>query len=231
MHLLFRTTCVLLLLLHGRLTELNGQSNLKKNVLPAFTLRFNPLSFMERDGNVMLGLGYQWHPRWAATFDPGYIFYRPYILGENNRPSSLSGIKIRSDIRFFFDKSRSGGFNTFIAPEFHYKYAATKKWDDFGINCLGGQCDYYQKAQYKEVKKETGGSLKLGTVLPLWSSRWSAEIYGGIGFKFKKFRYTDLPLGGTFVNEPDQDNVFNNADENKALPMVPAGVKIIFRIF
>ena len=231
MRLLARTTCIVLLFLFSLLTELNAQVNLKKNGLPAFTLRFNPLSFIERDGNVMLGAGYQWHPRWAVTFDPGYIFYRPYILGENNRPASLSGIKIRSDIRFFFDKSRSGGFTTFIAPEFHYKHTITKKWDDFGINCLGGQCDYYQRAQYKIIKKEVGGSLKLGTILPLWSKQWSVEIYGGLGVKFKKFRDTGLPPGGTFVDEPRHDIFFTNTDENKPQPIAPGGVKVIFRVF
>lgn len=230
MLMLFRFACAATLLLLSFRIESNAQTNLKETHLPVITLRSNPFSFIEIDGNVMIGIGYQWHRRWAATLEPGYIFFSPYNNSENNERTAVSGIKIRTDLRLYFDKPRKGDLNTFIAPEFHYKYVEAKKWDDFGINCLGGQCDYYQKAQYKEVKKEIGASVKLGTILPLWSDQWSIELYGGLGFKFRKFKETDLPIGGSFVTEPDRNNFFNAADEDAAYPLLPAGFKIIFRL-
>lgn len=230
MSLLHRFLCASMLLLLSGHIESNAQKEFKEPALPVITLRANPLSFLETDCNVTLGVGYQWHRRWAFTFDPGYIFFAPYSSTTDGERNQVSGIKIRTDVRFFFEKSRSGGFNTFIAPEFHYKYVTTKKWDDFGFNCVGGQCDYYQLAQYKEVKRETGAGVKLGTVLPLSGSRFSVELYGGIGVKFKKFKETDIPIGGSFVNEPDRDGFFNNTQEGVGYLILPAGAKIVFRL-
>jgi hypothetical protein len=215
-------------LLFSSIIESNAQADRKETGLHSITLRFNPFSFLETDGNVTIGAGYQWHRRWAITIDPGYIFFTPYA--NLNNSVSLSGIKIRSDIRFLFDKSKTGGFNSFVAAELHYKNVSSKKWDDFGINCLGGQCAYYQRAEYKEVKKETGASLKVGTLIPVFNDRWKAELYFGLGLKIKDFEETDLPVGGAFINPPDRGNIFNNTNENTAYIIIPAGIKIIFRI-
>jgi Protein of unknown function (DUF3575) len=228
MAMLFRFFCTTIILLFSCSIELNAQSNLKETSLHDITLRFNPLSFLETDGNVMLGAGYQFHRRFAITVDPGYIFFRPYD-DLKNRSSSVSGIKIRSDIRFLFAKSRHGRYIFFIGPEFNYKYVSAKKWGDFGINCQGGACAYNQKAQYKEVKKETGGAVKMGTQVRVFNDRWKMEFYWGIGFKFKRFKDTNLPVGGSFINQPDHGNIFETAnDENEPYPIIPGGVKIIF---
>jgi hypothetical protein len=227
MPILFRFFCTTILLF-SCIIESNAQAVQKETGLHSITLRFNPLSFLETDGNVTIGAGYQWHRRWAITIDPGYIFFSPYA--DVNNSVSLSGIKIRSDIRFLFDKSRPGGFSSFIAPEFHYKYVSSKKWDDFGINCLGGQCAYYQRAEYKEVKKEIGASVKIGTLIPLFNNRWKVELYGGLGIKFKNFEETDLPVGGSFVNQPNRDNLFNNNNENTGYIIIPGGIKIVYHL-
>lgn len=227
MPMLFRFFCATIILLFSYSIESYAQAKPKETGLHDITLRFNPLSFLEADGNIMLGLGYQLHPRLAITIDPGYIFFRPYEEGEN-KSSSVSGIKIRSDIRFFFAKSRSGKYIFFVGPEFHYKYVSARKWDDFGINCLGGMCAYYQRAQYTEEKKEIGGSLKMGTQIPISGNRWKIELYWGLGFKFIKFKETDLPVGGSFINEPDHNTTFVTYDENTAYPIIPTGIKIVF---
>jgi hypothetical protein len=223
----FRFFCTAIILLFSCSIELNAQAKSKETSLHNFSLRFNPLSFLETDGNVMLGVGYQLHRRFAITIDPGYIFFRPLDNAEN-KSSSVSGIKIRSDIRFLFAKSRRGRYLFFIGPEFHYKYVSSSKWADFGINCLGGMCAYNQRAQYKEIKKEVGGAAKMGTQLRVFNDRWKIEFYWGIGFKFKRFEETNLPTGGAFLNEPDHDNIFGTTDENTAYPIIPGGIKIIF---
>jgi Protein of unknown function (DUF3575) len=227
MPIVFRVFLTAIVLLFSSSVDSNAQTNLKETGLHNITLRLNPLSFLETDGNIMLGAGYQLHRRWAITIDPGYIFFRPYDNPEN-RSSDVSGIKIRSDIRFFFIKSRSGRYIFFAGPEFHYKYVSAKKWGDFGINCLGGMCDYYQKGEYKEVKKETGASVKMGTLIPIFNNRWKLELYSGLGFKFKRFKETNLPVGGSFINQPDHDIFFINNDEDAAYLMIPAGIKIIY---
>jgi Protein of unknown function (DUF3575) len=228
MPMIFRFVCATIILLFSCSIDSNAQAKLKETTSHDITLRFNPLSFLETDANVMLGIGYQLHRRVAITIDPGYIFYRPFD-DPQNRSSSVSGIKIRSDVRLFFAKSRKRGrYIFFVGPEFHYKYVSANRWGDFGINCLGGMCAYNQRAQYKEVKKEIGGAAKMGTQLRVFNDRWKIEFYWGIGFKFKRFEETNLPVGGSFLFEPDHGNIFENTDENAAYPIIPGGVKIIF---
>ncbi|HET6996926.1 MAG TPA: DUF3575 domain-containing protein [Chitinophagaceae bacterium] len=223
---LFRILFSTILLLCGGTMQSSGQDTKIAPISHPFTLRINPLSVLEPDGNLMVGLGYQFNRRWAITLDPGYIFFSAYAKAANI--VSLSGIKIRSDIRFLFDRSRPGRFSSFIAPEFHYKYVTTTREDDFGINCIGGQCAYNERAEYKEKKKETGISIKVGTLVTL-KSRWNVELYGGLGIKFLKFQLTDIPPGGSFLHPPDTDLIANNNHHSPQL-LVPAGVKFIFRL-
>src|SRR5688572_1003011 len=77
-----------------------------------FSLRTNPLSFIEADANFMLGIGMQWSPRLAATIEPAYIFGRLYGVTNNNESESgtfpASGIKLRTDFRYYFSDFPNG---------------------------------------------------------------------------------------------------------------------------
>jgi hypothetical protein len=228
MPLLARFVCSTIWLLGVGIVQLNAQANSNEPPDHSLTLRLSPFSLLEGDGNIMLGAGYQFHRRWAVSFDPAYIFWRPYQGLVEENPGKSSGIKLRGDIRYLFDRSKPGRFSSFIGPEFHYKYVESKKSEDFGINCIGGQCDYYQREEYKEIKTEIGGSVKVGTLVRL-STRWNLELYGGVGVKFFAFSEADIPLGGTFLNRPNQ-NPFFNTDRKPVQVMVPIGAKFTFLI-
>lgn len=192
-----------------------------------FTLRFAPLSFLEGDGNVSVGAGYRINQHWGATLDPGYIFFRPYESGENRETMAVSGIKIRSDIRYFPGRD---GKRFFIGPEFHYKYIRSRELADFGFNCVGGQCDYFQQARFSNIKRETGISLKFGTTLRL-SGRFETELYAGMGVKRKRFTRRDIPTGGSFVSNPETWNFFViNTREDGSYLILPAGARLVFRL-
>lgn len=223
----FRFLYATILLLCFGITKLNAQTGEEITTSTSLTLRLNPLALVETDGNLMIGLGYQWHRRWAVTIEPAYIFLSPYASASNRH--SLSGVKIRSDIRFLFDRSKRGRFSSFIGPEFHYKNVSAKKNEDFGINCASGQCAYYQRTQYKEVRREIGGSLKTGTLISL-NERWNFELFIGLGVKFAKISDADIPVGGSFVSTPDQTNPFTVNNKDGAQVLVPGGVKLIFRL-
>jgi Protein of unknown function (DUF3575) len=223
----FRFLCTTIVLLCFGIIKLSAQGGSELTTSHPLTLRLNPLALLDVDGNIMIGLGYQFHKRWAVTLEPGYVFLSPYFASNNRY--SLSGVKIRSDIRFLFDKSKPGRFSSFIGPEFHYKNVSAKKSEDFGINCASGVCAYYQRAEYKEVKKEIGGSLKAGTLIS-FKERWNFELYIGLGVKFAKFNDVDIPVGGSFVNPPDQTNPFMSRNQDGAQILVPGGVKLVFRL-
>ena len=196
---------------------------------PVITLRTNLFSFAESDAGIMLGIGYQWSRRFSATLDPTFIFFNPYqSIDDNGQPF---GIKIRTDIRLYFDKFILGLQRIFIAPELHFKHITTKKWATFGINCIGQSCSYYMYDIYKEVKNEIGAALKMGIITQLdKKKRWILEFYGGLGFKVNYFKDKDVPLGGLFMPEPSHTDIFFGFPENVAVPIFPGSIKISYCI-
>lgn len=175
-----------------------------KNKFPAITLRTNPFSWLENDGNIMLGAGIHFSPRIAISVEPGWVLYTLYDIGDGSNPAN--GIKLRSDVRYFLREFVPLGKNKFIpfaALEFHYKNIAISKREDFGINCINGNCDYFQQADYTMQKKEIGGLVKLGAIFPLSKSgRFNGEFFVGLGARHQKFSYKNLPQGGSMVNIP-----------------------------
>ena len=217
-----------------KINQSNGES------YPGFSLHTSLTSFFDYDAGVNLGVGYRWNKHFSASISPTWIFYSFYSDGG----SSIipSGVRVRADVKYYFKKRRPRHPDFYIAPEFHYKYAKTKKEDLFGINCLNGQCDFFQNAVYTDVKNEIGGLVKTGIIFPLRfvkNHRWLLDMYIGLGVKQSNFRETDLPTGGSFVNRPSRgpfggsgDDVvfvpFGVSGDSFAMPMVPAGVKLIF---
>ena len=225
-----RCTILVLIFLVGFIFVCYAQKN-NEPFPPSLSLRTNIFSAVEVDAGVMLGVKYQWHKQFAAVLDPTFIFFNPYRNTNTNDNGSPLGIKIRSDVRYYLDKYRQGHDRFFIAPELHLKYITTKKWTEFGINCIGQQCNYYMYARYREIKNEAGASLKIGTEVYLdRKNLWSLEIYGGLGFKVYHFRQKDIPVGGMFLSDPNQDNIFGTR-EGTGVPILPGSFKISYRIF
>jgi Protein of unknown function (DUF3575) len=217
-----------------KIKQSNGES------YPAFSLHTSLTSYFDYDAGVNLGIGYRWNKHFSASISPTWIFYSFY----SNGSSSIipSGVRVRADVKYFFKKRRPRHPDFYIAPEFHYKQTNTKKEAEFGINCVGGQCAYIQNAVYSDIKKEIGGLVKTGIIFPLRfvkNHRWLLDMYIGIGGKQYNYRETDLPTGGSFVNIPSRgafggtgDGLvlfpFGGSGNRFALPMVPAGFKLIF---
>jgi hypothetical protein len=202
--------------------------------IPSVNIRTGLTSLLDYDAGLMLGVNYRWSKHFSATLEPTWIFYNALHLNDDGIVSP-AGFKIRADVRYHFPRETRRDPDFFLAPELHYKSVNTEREDEFGINCIGGNCDYYQQAVYTEKKKEIGGFVKAGILTPLSfldkSNRLNIEAYFGVGIKRLTYTETDLPVGGSFVNPPVRDifNVEESAERNKVLrPMVPIGVKLCF---
>lgn len=200
---------------------------------PQYALVTSLTSFSDYDAGIMLGLNYRWAEKYSFSLEPTWVFFSSF---ESSNPelNGPSGIRVRADFRFHLTNRRKGNPDFFIGPEFHYKYVTRQKNSVFGINCQSGQCAYFQNANYTEVKNEIGGFAKAGLLLPLSfidkSDRFLVEIYGGIGAKRLKFKETELPIGGSFVNLPNRD-IFDFGNNNRNIvsrPIIPAGMKFIY---
>jgi hypothetical protein len=195
---------------------------------PQFSLHTSLTSFLDYDAGLMLGIGYRWNKRFSASLEPTWIFYSFYT--DRATVNNPSGIKIRADLKYHFNKRKPRSPDFYMAPEFHFKHTKTKIEDRFGINCQGGQCAFFQNAIYTDIKKEIGGLVKAGMIYPLLfvkNHRWLIDMYVGLGVKQMNYRETDLPVGGSFVNPPFR-SIFNNQGDRYAVPSVPVGFKLIF---
>ena len=226
---MIRAAIIIFLLIFSLISVCSAQTNIEK-FIPSFSLRTNLLSFAEIDGGIMLGARYQWAKKISVTIDPTLIFFSPY-RSQNSADLKTSGIKIRADIRYHFEKFLLNLPGVFIAPEFHFKKAGIGKTTTFGINCVGQTCNYYMEAEYKEIKNEIGGSLKLGIDLPLdKKERFSFEIYGGLGVKVNHYTYKSIPAGGSFLSGENIHQDFFNIADGKAIPILPASIKLCYQI-
>jgi hypothetical protein len=202
---------------------------------PAFNLRTNPLSLLENDANIMLGLGVHFSPRFAISVEPGWVLYNLYDV-DNGVPSS-KGIKLRTDARYFlrpFIPYGENRFIPFVALEFHYKNVTIQKKDDFGINCINGDCEYYQQGDYDFHKKETGGLVKFGAIFPMSrSGRFNGEFFMGLGARTQQFRYKNTPLGSTVFFDPvdpsaDFPYIPLNESDNPPTLLFASGIKLLY---
>lgn len=202
---------------------------------PVFSLRTNPLSLLENDANIMLGLGVHFSPRFAISVEPGRVMYALYDAG--NGVPQAKGIKLRTDIRYFlrdFIPMAEKRFIPFTALEFHYKNVTTTKTDDFGINCINGDCEYYQQGDYNIHKTETGGLAKFGAVFPMSrAGRFNGEFFMGLGARTQKFKYKNTPLGSTvFFNPVDPSGDFPyiplNEGDNPPTLLFATGIKFLY---
>ena len=192
-------------------------------------LRTNPGSFLEHEAGIMLGIGYRWSSRYSATFDPMFIFYKPYPDFNTLSQESATGIKIKTDFRYHM--SRFLGFrNVYIAPDFHYKNVVTKRWETFGMNCIQGQCDYYMNTRYRQVLNELGAAIKGGIEVFSNNDRWYIELYGGLGLKFSYYKEKGIPPGGSFTSAPEREAFFGMSRQGVGYPNLPGGIKLGFRI-
>ncbi|MGN6491834.1 MAG: hypothetical protein ACTHLE_07545 [Agriterribacter sp.] len=187
---------------------------------PAVTLRTNPLSLLETDGNILLGAGIHFSPRIAISVEPGCVFY--HFNAADASANAATGLKLRADVRYFLREFIPYGANRFIpfvAAAFHYKNVFENRTGDFGMNCINGNCEYYQQSDYKLQRRETGALLKFGAMFPIsHSRRMNAEFFAGLGARTQKFRYKNIPLGGTTPGEL--------ADEANTFPYIPLSEKV-----
>ncbi len=199
------------------------------NSKTGFNLRTSLTSLLDADGGIMLGLGYRWSQKFSASVEPSLIFFSSLDNNVEN-VSNPSGFKLRADVKYHFPRRNERSVDFFIGPEFHYKSVSKKREEVFGINCQNGQCAYFQEADYTEVKKEIGGFVKAGILAKfpfVQSDNLLLEIFLGLGGKQYKFSEKDLPVGGSFVNPPFR-GIFGDSRNEFALPILPAGVKLIY---
>lgn len=180
-------------------------------------LKISPLSIFETDGGICfsseyliarkkIGFQLEVQPILFSVAKNGYKFDQPKGIVESGRPS---GVKLRTEVRYYFKGLRSEsyyqhfitGFNgkpvrvaepirIFIGVNFLCKNVQTERVNDFVIN--RGSIQYINplKAMYTDVKKVYGFDLNIGSVSQSFPNpHYWVEAFIGIGGRLKFFSY------------------------------------------
>ena len=182
---------------------------------------------LEYDAGIVVGGGIRWSDRFSASLEPAWVFYNSF--SSDGGRDDVSGIKVRTDLKYYISKRKKGRTDWFIAPEFHFKNVRSFRTREFGINCIGNQCAFFQTATYKEIKTETGGLFKMGFTRAFSRSdpRFQFEIFTGLGVKDRQFREKDLPPGGILFDNVRAAGIFIDYYSPTAV-MLPGGLKLLF---
>lgn len=121
----------------------------------------------------------------------------------------------------------------YLAIDFLYKNIRRERLGDLDISNGSSMPVFRQRALYKDVKEIMGFDGKIGFINPLSEDEhWLVEAYLGLGIRYKKFSYLNLPIG---ASEPLRRTIgfprstFNDPTTVESFPSFPAGIKFIYR--
>jgi hypothetical protein len=176
---------------------------------------------------------------------------------DNVRASGMPlGIELRPEVRYYLDGLRSKPYRpkmvykqdgtkeyrksnaarNYLALNFLFKQTKTERLGDVTISNGGTQPAYRQVATYKDIKQVWGLDLRLGSVFPLSrQSHWYLELYLGIGVRYKKFRYKDLPVGASeperpFIGITEWSSNTNDPNSRRTGLSLPVGLRVSYRL-
>lgn len=224
-------------------------------------IKLSPFSFLESDGGIAftgeyvlekskLGLQLELQPIFFSTNTRENA--EPEAPVNTIRSGAPLGIKLRPEIRFypagvnepsyrknsFLQRSqyRNKLRKTYIAIDFLFKYTQRERLSRVDVSNGGVGTAFQQLVIYTDKKLVLGGDVKVGSLVPLsHNRRWFAEWYIGLGIRYKKYSYTNLP---TDVAPPARRRLFTlgNRDRDNLLGLtrtgvsLPAGLKIVYRL-
>lgn len=195
-----------------------------------FSVTFNPLSLLERDGGLTPGIGYNFNNRLSVYSDLGIIFFTAGEYAGNEIETSRSfGFKIKPAIRLYLKNKeiQSGGF---FELEGMYKHVAYDAISGIDVVDNNGNVAYTYIGGYKIKKNVYGLNFKLGNRSFFdKEKRLGIDIYIGVGSRKKNFSVSGLPTGVQVDNDIfSENNFFNFFWRGGRAASFPAGAKLFY---
>jgi hypothetical protein len=192
----------------------------KTDSLYTKALIISPLALADIDNTAILGGEYRFRDNMAILADVGYVFYSSYLDRENVKKTR--GFTIRPAFRFYYGKQLSRYFQI---QAFHKQVDYTIH-DWLGKESVNGVPAYEQLQDFIYRKKVTALSFMMGRMIPLHSDKWFADIYLGMGL-----RYRQLGVAGEENSTYTLNRGLFGPPQDKLLTLhVPLGIRIAHTI-
>ncbi len=195
----------------------------------ALHLTTNPLSILESDINLGLGLRYDVNTKRAISFEAAYILAPGVISNvEAQQISKASGVKIKAGYRFYTTKTVSNGF--YLEPNVFHKYVKYLADEIINVDTGDPNTSFSYLNGYFINKNVTGFNFNWGYSGKFGSvSKWGYDVYIGLGIRKKNVKISGLPA---YVPAPELSNedMLNFAFEEGYFPSLPFGFKFTYRL-
>ena len=194
-----------------------------------FSVTLNPFSFLERDGGITPGIGYNFNNRISIFTDLGLIFFSAgtYTGGLVETDKSF-GYKVKPALRFYVrnNKLQQGSF---LELEGLYKHVVYHATDEVNVLDNNGNLAYTYIGGYKIKKDVYGLSVKYGYRFFLNNEkRLGMDVYVGLGSRTKGFVTSGLPANAQPDNDPFSNRFFNFFWRRGNSISIPAGAKLFY---
>lgn len=200
-----------------RLAEIESRPYYKADSAK-WSLSFNPFSWLELQGALGVGIGYQISPHVQVWVESSALFQ----MYKSPDQSCLGGIREIAAIKYYFGPRRS----VFFAGEFRYKNVYFHDVNTFYYN----DTVVVHNFTYKIQDIVFGGALWFGGQIRISRDhRWRLEPSIGMGVKGRTVVWHDVPAGYTYP-VPNKADPFSNPvrTPEQAIPYFPATVRIIY---
>lgn len=183
-------------------------------------LKFAPLSLIDIHPTYQLAAEYFIKDHWSVQQEAGYG--NNAILSQRNpQERDMEVWRFRSEVRFYlysgryrdsYLRSDASFSRPYWAFEGFYKRVNFKESEPLGMDCINGQCAYFQRSDYKTLKDVIGYHLKFGYQAIL-AKRIAIDLYSGFGLRHIFVRYRGAPNGAGVVWNDFRDWITINPTE------------------
>jgi hypothetical protein len=179
--------------------SLNTADSLPK---PMFIVKWAPLSIIDIDPTMQLGLEYLPGGKWSIQQELGYgRFGYSGIFSPNGRDMLDKEVwRSRTEARLYLSNYRPRAARAYLAFEMLYKKVNYNGDERVGRNCENRNCEYEERVEYKLLKDVVGFHFKFGVQVPV-SNRVALDLYLGIGGRNATVRTTNKELEAIWKEE------------------------------
>lgn len=212
--------------------KLAAQNENTHNRFSQWSIRLNPLSFIERFGGVDLGFetNIDKKRRWALVSEYGYLFINNSASAGNSRTNKknnnpLSGFKTKQEVRWILPKNEG---TRAIGLELTHRQAriANEGWFGMGTPNARRLYPFFKYHNFTEEVIETSMAFKYIFKTAPKKGRLGAEGFVGLGVLNRDINYTKTE--GTLV-QPEAATLMDK-DRATMLPYLSLGFRVFFTV-
>lgn len=200
----------------------------------SWTLRFNPLSFVEPVGGIQMGVETNIGKtgKFFLVSEYGFIFinnYGQYNDSRNNvskNTGKISGWETKQEIKIALNTKSN--IASFFAIELNYLNAGINNsgWFGMGKKDATGSYPYFKYQEFRETSNEVSMALKYATRNFSDTKKFNLEGFAGVGLIYRKNNYRKSE--GVLI-QADLEPLFDT-DKNGINPYLAAGLRLLFKL-